>query len=237
MSFPGPHNNERVAVIVVAAGQSQRMGGLDKIFSPVAGRPILAWTLQTFEHSPLVDDIVVAVERHHIMDGRALKSAEGWRKVSQVCRGGARRQDSVREALWRLGKSDWVVVHDGARPCIDDTLLLQALEAAQETGAAAPGLPITDTLKRTDEHGIVTETLDRAGLWAIQTPQVFRRQLLWDAHQQVTQDMTDDCAMVEALGHRVRVFPGSAHNIKLTVPQDLDAVASYLSPPATTVSA
>jgi len=218
----------RVGAIIVAAGASQRMEGVDKMFAPLLGRPLLAWTVAAFEASSAVDEIVVAVHRSTIQQARELARQEGWRKVSQVCRGGPRRQDSVREALWRLGKCDWVAVHDGARPCIEPELLACGLAAARETGAAAPGLPVHDTVKRTDAGGTVVETLDRSGLWLIQTPQVFRYAILWDAYRQAGGDATDDAALVERLGHGVKLFPGSFRNIKVTVPADLEAASEYL---------
>lgn len=204
------------------------MGGADKVFAPVHGRPLLAWTVSVFERSPAVHEIVVAVRRTAIQEGRELARREGWQKVTQVCRGGQRRQDSVREALWRLGKCDWVLVHDGARPCIEEDLLLRGLEAAQQTGAAAPGIPVYETVKRAGAEGIVVETLDRSGLWLVQTPQVFRYAILWDAYQQAGEDATDDAALVERLGYGVKLFPGSARNIKVTVAADLEVVSRYL---------
>ena len=219
----------RVGAIIVAAGSSQRMGGLDKVFMPVAGRPLLAWTVSAFEETPLVSEIVVAVRRQAIQEGRALAQREGWRKVSQVCRGGVRRQDSVREALWRMTKCDWVLVHDGARPCIGPSILEGVLEAARETGAATLGLPVHDTVKRADSAGRVVETLDRTGLWLVQTPQAFRYATLWAAHEQAGEEATDDAALVERLGVPVVILPGSPQNVKVTVPADLQAVELWLA--------
>lgn len=204
------------------------MGGIDKVFAPLLGRPLLAWSIDAFNTWDAVDSIVVAVDRHRIQDGRALVRAGGWSKVTQVCRGGRRRQDSVREALWRLGPCDWVAVHDGARPCVTPGLMTAGYEAARETGAAVPGLLVVDTLKRVAETGEVLETVDRAGLHAVQTPQFFRRDLLWAAHERDTADATDDAAQVERTGGRVRLFPGDPLNIKVTVPGDLDVVAAAL---------
>ncbi len=204
------------------------MDGVDKIFAPLKGRPLLAWTVATFENNPLVDEIVVAVHRQAIQQGRALAQTDGWKKVSQVCRGGQRRQDSVREALWRLGKCDWVLVHDGARPCIDAGLIERGLDAARETGAAIPAMPVVETVKRGDERALVTETLDRQGLWLVQTPQVFRYDILWDAYKDPADEATDDAALVERRGMPVKLFRGSAKNLKVTLPEDLERVAAYL---------
>jgi 2-C-methyl-D-erythritol 4-phosphate cytidylyltransferase len=212
----------------VAGGSSQRMDGVDKIFAAVKGRPLLSWAVAEFENSPFADEIVIAVHRQSIQQGRALAQAEGWKKVSQVCRGGQRRQDSVREALWRLGKCDWVLVHDGARPCIDAGLIERGLEAARETGAAIPAMPVAETVKRADGRALVTETLDRRGLWLVQTPQIFRYQILWEAYKDAGEDATDDAALVERHGVPVKLFLGSAKNLKVTLPEDLELVAAYL---------
>ena len=219
------------------------MQGVDKIFTPVCGRPLLAWSVSVFEASPVIDEIVVAVHRSAIQQGRALAQQEHWGKVSQVCRGGPRRQDSVREALWRLGKCDWVLVHDGARPCVEPQTILDGLDAAQETGAAVPGLPVHETVKRAGPGGLITATVEREGLWLVQTPQVFSYAILWAAYQRAGEDpslrqaqgelgsgqgATDDAALVERQGVAVKVFPGSARNIKVTVPADLERAAQYL---------
>jgi len=224
----GAGGPERIGVIIVAAGLSRRMGAIDKAFTSVLGRPLLAWAVDPFEHSPVVDEIVLAVHRQKVQQGRALVFEQGWKKVTQVCRGGERRQDSVREALLRLQKCDWVAVHDGARPCVPPQLLLQGIEAAKETGAAVPGVSLTDTIKRVDDTGLVEGTVDRGGLWAIQTPQVFRYAILWAAYQSMGAEATDDAVLVEQTGHRVRVFPGDRDNIKVTVAQDLPVVTALL---------
>ena len=203
------------------------MGGIDKVFAEILGRPLLAWTIDVFERSPLVDEIVVAIDKDRIHEGRMFVEANDWKKVSQVCRGGVRRQDSIREALWRIGKCDWVMVHDGARPCISESLLERAMEAAQTVGVAIPALPVTDTLKRTDAAGLVQATVEREGLWSVQTPQLFRYDILWAAHEQA-QDATDDAAMVERLGKPVRLFTGDPDNIKVTVKEDLPRAAAIL---------
>ena len=124
-------------------------------------------------------------------------------------KGGERRQDSVRAGLEALGACDYVAVHDGARPLVTPELIERGLEAARETGAAAPAVPLADTVKEAGADGIVVRTLDRSRLWAVQTPQVFRYELLMRAHREVTADVTDDAAMVEALGEPVRLFEGA----------------------------
>ncbi|MBI4497051.1 MAG: 2-C-methyl-D-erythritol 4-phosphate cytidylyltransferase [Chloroflexi bacterium] len=197
------------------------MGALDKIFAPLAGRPLLAWSVEPFIHAPRVEHIVLVLREDVLPAGRDLVAREGWTGAVTLCPGGARRQDSVAAGLAALGPCAWVLVHDGARPCLDAELIEAALDAAQETGAAVPGLPVADTVKRVDASGLVRETVSRAGLWAVQTPQAFRYAILRAAYGQPQDEATDDAALVERLGVRVRVFPGSPGNVKVTRPPDL----------------
>jgi 2-C-methyl-D-erythritol 4-phosphate cytidylyltransferase len=148
--------------------------------------------------------------------------------VSAVCPGGPRRRDSVRLGLEALGECRWVVVHDGARPLVTAALIEAGLAAAAETGAAIAAVPLADTLKDVAEDGLIRRTLDRRNLWAAQTPQVFDYDLLREAHRLAEGDATDDAALVEALGRRVKVFPGSPRNLKVTTAADL-ALAQALA--------
>jgi 2-C-methyl-D-erythritol 4-phosphate cytidylyltransferase len=148
-------------------------------------------------------------------------------KVTRTCLGGPRRQDSVRAGLHTIAPREFVVVHDGARPMVTPALIEAGVEAARQTGAAAAAVPVIDTLKESDGHAIVRRTVPRDGLWAVQTPQVFRYQLLLRAHNAATDDVTDDCALVEAIGVPVKLYPGSAANLKVTTPDDL-AIADAL---------
>jgi len=204
------------------------MGGLDKLFAPLAGRPLLARTLAAFEECAAVDRVVLVLAMENLARGLALAEEEGLSKVRTVSPGGRRRQDSVREGLKALGGCDWVVVHDGARPLVTPQLIEAGLAAAQETGAAVCALPAQDTVKRVDEQGCVVRTLDRRRLWLIQTPQVFRYDILLDAHERSRQPATDDAALVERLGQEVRVYPGSPRNLKVTTPDDLALAEALL---------
>ena len=132
------------------------------------------------------------------------------------------------EGLEALGPCAWVVVHDGARPLVTPQLIEEGLAAARETGAAVCGLPAGDTVKRVDEQGQVMRTLDRRRLWLVQTPQVFRYDILREAHERSRRTATDDAALVERLGHRVRVYPGSSRNLKVTTPEDLALAEALL---------
>ena len=214
-------------VVIVAAGASTRMDGVDKTLAPLGGVPLIARTVAVFETSPQIGAIVVVVAEHNLDAVRELAGAKSWRKVASVCAGGTRRQDSVANGLRELPPCDWVLVHDGARPFVDEGMIARGLEAAKPTGAAIPGVPFKDTVKVVDANDAVQSTPDRDSLRMVQTPQAFRRDVLEQAHREITADVTDDAAMVEGLGVSVRVFPGSYRNIKVTTLEDM-AVAEAL---------
>ena len=212
----------------MAAGDSRRMAGVDKIFTPLLGLPLIAHTVEALEACPLVCGLVLVLSSDKVAMGQALARECGWSKVA-TCQGGARRQDSVRLGLECFDKSyTWVAVHDGARPCIEPTLLERGFDAAQETGAAVAAVPAKDTVKVVVD-GLVEATPSRDSLWLVQTPQVFRYELLVEAHglAHKRETVTDDASMVEDLGHRVKVFMGSYTNLKITTPEDL-ALAEFL---------
>ena len=215
-----PTQPESVGAIIAAAGRGRRFGEGDKLFAPLAGRPLIAHTLMAFEVCRAVDTVVLVLAEENLERGRGLVASAGFDKVA-VCPGGPRRQDSVRLGLEALGECRWVVVHDGARPLVTAALIEAGLAAAAETGAAIAAVPLADTLKEATEDGLVTRTLDRRNLWAAQTPQVFERELLRQAHRRAQGEATDDAALVEALGRRVKVFPGSPRNLKVTTAADL----------------
>ena len=221
---PGP----RVGVVVVAAGSGTRMGGVDKIFAPIFGVPLIAYALDQFEAFPPVAQAVLVLDAQSVDRGCAFVHQRGYLRVTHVCAGGARRQDSVLRGLEALGTCDWVIVHDGARPCLDLPMLYRGMEAAQEFGVAVAGVPVKDTIKVVSPQRVVQDTPDRDGLWAAQTPQVFRYDLLWDAHQRCTRSVTDDAMMVESLGHPVKMFQGSYENLKVTTPEDLILAEAFL---------
>ena len=204
------------------------MGGVDKTFAPILGRPLVEHTLDRFESSSLIDEIVLVLAEDSLEQGLKLVEERGYSKVAHVCAGGQRRQDSVRNGLELLSPCDWVMVHDGARPCLDDAMLQRGLDAAAECGSAVAGVPVKDTIKLVTPDQMVSETPDRSRLWAAQTPQVFRYYLLLEAHQTCTQDVTDDAAMVESRGHPVKMFPGAYENIKVTTADDLVIAETFL---------
>src|SRR5260221_3215594 len=167
---------DTAAAIIVAAGSSRRMGGQDKLWTPLAGRITLARTIDVFEASPCIHSIILVSSAGHIADATMLCHAEGWHKIVAVVTGGPRRQDYVHNGLDGLGKSApgsaWVMIHDGARPLVTPALLEAGLKAAQEHLAATSAVPVKDTIKQV-QLGQITGTLDRPHLVLVQTPQAF----------------------------------------------------------------
>jgi len=212
----------------VAAGSGERMDGIDKLFTPIAGVAIVQRAIEAFERSSLIEEIVLVVSPDERAHARETVEGAGFVKVAAVAAGGARRQDSVRKGLAALGECDYVAVHDGCRPLVSGDLIERGLEAARAAGAAVPGLPLAETVKETDEDGGVVRTVDRSRLYAIQTPQVFRHDLLLRAHEEVSADVTDDAAMLEMLGLAVVVFPGERSNVKITTPEDIALLEGFL---------
>ena len=217
-----------IGAVIVAAGRSSRMGGVDKTFAPLLGAPLIAHTVERFEAHPLVGEIALVLAAESVERGRELAKSRGWRKATQVCAGGARRQDSVYNGLTAMSPCDLVMVHDGARPCVDAATLERGIHAAAEHGAAVAGTPVKDTIKRVSPDLLIEDTPERARLWAAQTPQVFRYDLLLEAHQRCEGDFTDDAAMVESLGIPVRMFEGTYENIKVTTAGDLVIAEAFL---------
>ncbi|MGD0780543.1 MAG: 2-C-methyl-D-erythritol 4-phosphate cytidylyltransferase [Dehalococcoidales bacterium] len=220
--------NPKVSAIIVAAGESERMGGIDKMFAPINRRPALARVLDTFQSCKKIDRIVVVMGAKNIEACRRMVKAEGWAKVKDIVLGGKRRQDSVAEGLKHVKEADWVVIHDGARPLVTIDLIERGLEAAKETGAAVAAVPVTDTIKEVQDGEIVSKTLPRQNLRTVQTPQVFRCDIINNAYKHVAGDVTDDAALVEKTGYKVKLYMGSYANIKITTPDDL-AVAEALA--------
>ncbi len=218
-----------VGAIVLGAGESRRMEGVDKALASLLGQPLVAHSLDVLQNCQQIDEIVLVMGSHNLDQGRALARERGWDKVSRVCVGGRRRQDSVRLGLECLSPLKWVLVHDGARPCLDKDMILRGLEAVRETGAAVAAVSVKDTIKTASPGGLVTNTPARKSLWAAQTPQIFRRDLLVEAHATIQEEVTDDSTMMERMGYNVKLFMGSYDNIKVTTHHDLKLAEAILS--------
>ncbi len=212
-----------LTAIIVAAGSSERMG-FDKLFALVSGKPIIAHTIAAFERTSCVEEIILVGRADGL--GELQKIIGQPTKVKQIVAGGAERSDSVRAGLDHLNlKSDFVAVHDAARPMITPEKITRVFDVCRTTGgAAALAEPINDTLKRADLDLAVKESVDRNGVYAMQTPQVFARKLLEEAYRLVAKknvSVTDEVSAVELLGCKVVLVPNHDFNFKITYPRDL----------------
>jgi len=215
----------KVAVVIAAAGSGRRMGaGENKVLLPLDGKPMLQHSIECFAAMDEVSEIVVVTRSEDLEAVRSLAAGIAARRPVQVVTGGETRQESVFLGLKALpGDTDWVIIHDGARPFITAELVRRGLAAVRRHLAVGLAVPVKDTIKRVRE-GRVVDTPPRAELWAVQTPQLFSYQLILRAHEQARQKglrATDDCALVEALGEPVHIVPGEYANIKVTTPEDL----------------
>lgn len=221
------NDKQKVGVVIAAAGSSQRMDGADKVFALLAGEPILTRVVSVFQRCNPIDQIVVVLSEPNLERGKQLMIEQGWSKVTDLCAGGRRRQDSVAAGLRQLSNCDWVVIHDGARPLVTVDLINRGLEAARETGAAVAAVPVADTIKTAGDDRIVLQTPPRQNLWAVQTPQVFGIKIITEAYSQASGDVTDDASLVEQLGGRIKIYMGAYDNIKITTPDDLAAAEVF----------
>jgi 2-C-methyl-D-erythritol 4-phosphate cytidylyltransferase len=217
----------RVTALIPAAGMGKRMGkAVAKQFLPLGDKPMLAHTLLTFQRSPEIDEIIPILSEEDMETClRDVIEAFHITKVRTLVVGGRERQDSVANGIRKLEKDAAVVlVHDGVRPFVTQEMIKACVEAVRKGDCVAVGVPIKDTIKETDDRGIVRRTLERSRLWAIQTPQAFPAKVLRKAYEEADRNKftgTDDASLVERDGGEVRVIPGSYENIKITTPEDL----------------
>jgi 2-C-methyl-D-erythritol 4-phosphate cytidylyltransferase len=217
----------RVWAVVVAAGEGRRFGG-PKQFAALRGRPVLDWSLAAFEANPFVDSIILVLAH----PGEGGKYAARYGKIGAVVRGGEKRQDSVANGVEGLKAEigDIVLIHDGARPLVTQELIERIIDAARETGAAVPAVPLDDTIKEAEKNRVV-RTLDRSRLFRVQTPQGFALGLLQKALERAKAEGaegTDEASLVERLGLPVALVPGDPRNIKITSPLDLTMAEAFL---------
>ncbi len=221
----------RCSAVVAAAGNSSRMGGEDKLLLPIGEQPVLVRTLRTLDECPYITEIIVVTRSDLIVPVGQLCKDCAFSKVTKLIVGGADRTHSVLAGLREISpKAGLVAVHDGARPLLSQQVLEAAILRAQQCGAAAPAVPVKDTVKRASD-GLVTATLERSELFAVQTPQVFEPSLLKTALLKALEDgaqLTDDCSAVERLGIGVALTRGEYSNIKITTPEDLAVAAALL---------
>ncbi len=213
-----------LTAIIVAAGDSRRMG-FDKLFAAIAGKPVIAHTLDAFQRASSVDAIIVVARKDRHDEIKTLIRDENFEKVRSIIPGGKHRQDSVRAGLNHLDLATrWVAVHDAARPLVTAEQIELVFQECQHHGGAALAGQISDTLKRADTDLVVTGSVDRDQLYAMQTPQIFERQLIQDAYRAVyvgNISITDEVSAVERLGRKVVLVVSNDLNFKMTYPRDL----------------
>ena len=218
--------------IIVAAGKSERMGtGTDKAFLSLGNRPVVAWSLIAFERCPDIDRIVLVVRKEQQVAAKAVARMFGIAKLIAIVPGGNKRQESVQAGLAACDvDTRFVVVHDGARPCVTPDVISEVVKLAKRVGAATVGRRMTDTVKRVEKGTAVSGTEDREKLWAVQTPQAFNFRTLTNAYKNLGKnDVTDDCQAVELSGETVRIYENRAPNFKITTVEDLQIASAMLA--------
>lgn len=221
------------AAILLAAGRGERMGGTgDKAFLSLGSRPMVAYSLLALEACSDVDAVILVVRPDKVATCREMCHALGVGKLAAVVEGGESRQDSVRAGLAALpAGAEIVSVHDAARPLVQPSLISRTVRSAKECGSGVAAHRVVDTIKVVEDGMIVSATPDRAKLWAVETPQTFRADLLRRAYDKVAADnvaVTDDAGAVEALGESVRLVESNQPNFKVTHPADLELAAAVL---------
>lgn len=218
--------------IVLAAGQGKRMkSNVQKQFLLIKEKPVLYYTLKAFEESPLISEIVLVTGKEEMEYCRKeIVEKYGFQKVNKITAGGKERYHSVYEGLRVIEKADYVLIHDGARPFVDEKIIERACAAVQEYKACVVGMPVKDTIKIADEAGFAAQTPDRRRVWQVQTPQVFEFALIKMAYEKLMEEepegITDDAMVVETMTrYQVKLVEGSYRNIKITTPEDLDIAA------------
>ncbi len=226
--IPKKKSSLKVAVIIPAAGRGERMKGkkMGKQYLSLGGKPILVHTLLAFEECSSIEEIILVVGKEDInYCQEALLERFGLRKVKGIVAGGEKRQDSVYNALKKVGKDCHIIlVHDSVRPFVTKKIIQGAIDGARVHKAVTTAVPVTDTIKEGNGQGFVEKTLERDRLWSIQTPQGFESHLIKEAYSRAYEENfygTDDASLVERMGHAVKAIAGSHENIKITTPEDL----------------
>ncbi len=218
------------SAVIPAAGQGLRMGSVDKLLVPLAGKPVIAWALEVFQKSPHVGDIILVTSSARYEPLREIIKTYRINKTREIVIGGSSRKDSVYNGL-QCVRTEFVAIHDGARPLLTPALLKRLIQGIAGYDGCVPGIPAVDTLKEVDSDGMVTGTPCRDRLCRVQTPQVFPTRILKSAYHYAMEKgitATDDASLVEAMGGRVRVMEGDPDNIKITTPRDMEIAAVHL---------
>lgn len=214
----------KISAVIVAAGSGTRMkAGKNKVFLELLGKTILEHTVSVFENSAMISEIVVVTNEIE----EAKNKLSEYKKIKAIVSGGSTRGESVQNGL-KEASGEFVAIHDGARALISAEDIENVLNAAVEFGAAALGVKCKDTLKMADNNGFISGTLDREFLYNIQTPQVFRLSEITEMYEKCSEVFTDDCALAEKYGIKVKIVDGSYDNIKITTPDDMDLAERIL---------
>jgi 2-C-methyl-D-erythritol 4-phosphate cytidylyltransferase len=220
-----------VTAIIVAAGSSRRMGS-DKLFAQLAGKPVIAHSIAAFDKSREIRDIILVTREDRIAEMQAMVDAAKFRKVRKIIAGGEERHYSVWNGLQAVvARTHFIAIHDGARPLVTPEIIHDCLALAKKEGAACLATPIPDTLKRADTDQVVTDSVERSGLWAMQTPQIFSRDLIFEAYAGVIAKnklVTDEVSAVQGLGKKIALLRNEEWNFKITFPRDLDLAEQVL---------
>jgi 2-C-methyl-D-erythritol 4-phosphate cytidylyltransferase len=220
------------SVVIVAAGLSQRCKGEDKLAFLVENKTVLAHTIEAFEKSQLVTEIIIVTTEDKFEQIGSLCKKSNYKKVVKIIKGGETRTLSVLNGVFEVSKkANLIAIHDGARPCIETELIDKTIKKAAQTGAAAPAVKVSPTIKRV-QGDVITETVDRENLYEIQTPQIFRAEIIKAALVNVVKKsitVTDDCQAVEIIGGSVHIVEGAHSNIKITTPEDILFVKEILT--------
>lgn len=225
-------NNAFVSAIIVSAGNSSRMGGVNKQFLNICGIPVIAHSIKAFQDCTFIDEIVIVTRDIDIDEVNEVVKDYSFSKVVAVVVGGETRQLSVLNGIKAVSNdAEYIAIHDGARPLVTEKVILDTLSCAFEFNAATTGVKVVDTIKSVDENEDIVDTPNRAFLRAVQTPQIFNKELYLNAVNNVpnSKDFTDDCKLIEAFGHKVKIVDGDYENIKITTPSDIEIATYYLS--------
>ena len=221
-----------ISAVIVAAGSSRRMG-FDKLFAGLAGKPVIAHSIAAFEQAAEIGEIVLVTREERKGEFEALVAREGYRKVRRIVAGGEERHLSVWHGLQAVdAHAAYVAIHDGARPLTTPAVIRECLALARKAGAACVATPIPDTVKRASTEGMVTGSVERSGLWAMQTPQVFSTAIILQAYAAIITSgelVTDEVSAVQHLGVNIALLRNDEWNFKITLPRDLDLAEHVLA--------
>jgi len=221
-------NTPKITAIIAAAGSSTRMNGINKQLFEICGKPVIAHTIDAFERASAITDIVIVTKEEYIPEYKELCTLYGFKKVTAIICGGKERYDSVQNGIKACVAADYIAIHDGARSCITPKQIDMLCQVAIIKGAVVPGCIVTDTVKRVKD-GKITENIDRQGLFTVQTPQIFKGDMLKDAYSKFTgESVTDDSAVVTNAGYAVHIVEMPPTNIKITTPDDLEKAEKLL---------